>query len=146
MDGDRLRVVVADEYIASLGRAVYAFSLLEWNIIWCLERMVPSDIGSVSRKMSMQISKKFSRISQKILDSNLRDQCITVSTEFELLVKKRNALLHAKPGTATDGSQLLFRNGNPWTISAIDALADEFAALSIKANALLHGSLNDQSI
>jgi hypothetical protein len=60
-------------------------------------------------------------------------------------VGKRNALLHAKPGTDKDGGQRLFDKETAWTIASIDALSDEFALCSRTFNAFLYGELKDKT-
>lgn len=39
MKDDRLRVPVDHGYIEALGRAAYVFATLEWDAVWCCERM-----------------------------------------------------------------------------------------------------------
>ena len=144
MIDDRLRVPVDDAYVVSLGRAMYVFSTLEWNVVWCLEKMIPSYISRVSRKTAGQIAADFIRFSALISDTSLRHDCTAVANRFDSLVRQRNGLAHAKPGTANDGSQRLFRDGMPWTLQAVNDLCDEFAACSIEANAILHYKLMNQ--
>jgi hypothetical protein len=50
------------------------------------------------------------------------------AAEFKELVRTRNALLHATPGSTADGAQQLFRDGLPWTVDMIDDAADAFTA------------------
>jgi hypothetical protein len=87
------------------------------------------------------IAKKFVHLASTLPAGPDKDECRAAAEEFQQLVERRNALLHAKPGTASGGEQQLFRNGTPWTVDMIEDSADEFATSGIRLNALLHGYL-----
>jgi hypothetical protein len=44
MKDDRLRVPIDNAYVEALGRATYVFATLEWNAVWCCDRMQPNYI------------------------------------------------------------------------------------------------------
>jgi len=87
------------------------------------------------------IAKKFVHLASTLPAGPDKVECRAAAEEFQQFVERRNALLHAKPGTAPAGEQQLFRNGTPWTVSMIEDVADEFATSSNRLNALLHGYL-----
>ena len=141
MRDDRLRIAIDDAYVEALGRATYVFAVLEWNAVWCRERMRPGYVGAPKRKTAGVIADDLVRLSRRRHDPVLRAACVKSATEFERLVDVRNAFVHGKPGTAPGGGQWLFRDGVPWTPDTVNAAADEFAACSASLNGLLHGAL-----
>jgi hypothetical protein len=50
MKNDRLRIVVDDPYVMALGRATYVFAILEWNAVWCAERLDPGFIPGLTER------------------------------------------------------------------------------------------------
>ena len=46
MKDDRLRIPVAADYAAAIGLAAYVFACLEWDAVWCCERIKPDYIRS----------------------------------------------------------------------------------------------------
>ncbi len=141
MKNDRTRIVVDREYTESLGSAVYAFAILEWNAVWCCERIQQNYIQTITRKTAGNIAADFVRLSERHPDKATRAACLAGATEFRRLVEIRNGILHGKPGTAPSGEQRLFRGDAVWSPALIDDAADEFAACSITLNALLHNQL-----
>jgi hypothetical protein len=139
---ESLRIQVAQEYAEALGRAAYIFSYLEWSVVWCIDRMEPNYIQTVSRKTAGQIAKDLLRISEGLPLGCLRETIVPLAEQFHFLVQERNSLLHSNPGSALDGSQLLFRDGHAWKQGDIEALSDRFANLAIRTNELLHGELS----
>ena len=142
MRDDRLRIAVDDAYVAAFGRATCIFAVLEWNAVWCCERMRPGHVRALKRKTAGVIADDLDRLSHRRHDPVLRAACVKSATEFERLVDVRNAIIHGKPGTAPGGEQRLFRDGVPWTPDTVNDAADEFAACGASLNALLHGALN----
>lgn len=141
MKGDRLRVPVDDRYVEALGRAAYVFATLEWNAVWCCERMRAGDIQSLGRKTAGDIAADLARFASRRPDPRHRDDISGPAREFKRLVLVRNGIMHGKPGTAPDGGQRLFRDGAPWTPEMLEDAADEFAACSALLNALLYDQL-----
>ncbi len=56
MKDDRLRVPIDNAYVEALGRATYVFATLEWNAVWCCERMEADYIRKLSRKTAGKIA------------------------------------------------------------------------------------------
>src|SRR4051812_13110543 len=116
MKDDRFRVPVEDDYVAAIGRAAYIFAGLEWNAVWCCDCLRAGYVNTVTRKAAGNIACDLLcefKNSTRITDPVLCTECINAGTEFKRLVKVRNDLLHAKPGTAPGlgRDQRLFRNG-----------------------------------
>ncbi|WP_197051882.1 hypothetical protein [Sphingomonas sp. 35-24ZXX] len=143
MQNDRKRISIDDQYAHALGLAAYCFAICEWNAVWSAERLQPGYISTIEplRKTAGVIAKELIDLVKAINDPTLRAICLIPSMEFQRLVQERNGLLHGKPGTAPNGDQRLFRRGQEWTISAIDAFADEVSACSILLNEIVHEDL-----
>ena len=141
MKDDRLRISVDNEYVKDISLATFAFAQLEWNVVWCCERLKSGYIKNLGRKTAGDIAKDFLKFAKRNRDSKLRRELIESGNHFKLLVKSRNSLLHAKPGTDKDGGQRLFRNSVPWTAASLTAIADEFTESSIIFNEYIHGPL-----
>lgn len=137
MDGDRLRVVVDDEYTKALGLALFAFARLEWDAVWCIEKMSPGSIGSASERTAGGVAKELAK-HVGALNLAVGHPLLSTVAEFESLVRVRNAICHGKPGTDVDGGQRLFRDGCPWTVERIAEAADAFSACQIKLNDILY--------
>ncbi len=58
---------------------------------------------------------------------------------FSNLVATRNNLVHAKPGTASDGSQGVFRHGDPCAIAELERAADAFTECGMRLGEVLDG-------
>jgi hypothetical protein len=142
MKDDRLRIPVDASYVEVLGRATFIFAILEWNAVWCCEKMRPNYIRTLGRKTAGKIAGDFVRLAKRHWIPATRSLCISAAQKFEALVEKRNALLHGKPGTVTPtGEQRLFDKGIAWTPSMIDDLSDQFAECRIALNGLLYNQL-----
>jgi hypothetical protein len=141
MQNDRFRVPVEAAYTSAIGLAVYAFARLEWDAVWCCERISPNSINKLADRTAGGVANKLIELAGTLAASPQRIKLVQASAEFKELVETRNKLVHAKPGTDSDGGQRLFRDGQPWTVEMIDVAADAFTACSGRLNALLHGFL-----
>lgn len=139
---DRLRVQIDETYVVALGRAAYVFATLEWNAVWCCERMRKGYIHNLGRKTVGAIARDLLKLARK-RPLDIRDACIPPAEVFCSLVDVRNAIFHGKPGTAAGGAQRLFREGQVWESRRIDEAADNFARCSIRLNALLYDELSE---
>ncbi|WP_201701088.1 hypothetical protein [Paraburkholderia hiiakae] len=137
MKDDRLRVPVDPTYVAALGLAAYAFAILEWNAVWCCERLEPGCIDRIAERTAGNIAKYFIRLAE----ANGSAEIISAARRFDALVHRRNGLLHGKPGTDEDGGQRLFRNGVAWTEDDIGTVVDDFTECSLTLNSFLYGAL-----
>ena len=140
---DRLRVVVDDSYVSALGRAAYVFAVLEWNAVWCCERMEANYIRRLARKTAGQIAKDLVRLAKRRPPGD-REEFLGAALELEQLVTLRNGIFHGKPGTAPDGAQRLFHAGRAWSVELLEDAADQFAQCSTRLNALLYGPLKER--
>lgn len=141
MKDDRLRVPIDDTYLHKVGLAVICFSRLEWDAVWCCEKISPGYIHTVGKKTAGDIAKDLIQLSAKHVDQAVSGQLSPAANEFLRLTKRRNDFLHANPATAPNGDQRLFRHGVEWTVSMVDELADEFTACSLTLNHCLYSLL-----
>jgi hypothetical protein len=139
MKDDRLRVPVEDVYVHAIGLATYAFATLEWNAVWCCERIAPGAINTLPAKTAGAIAERFVKLVEGMPSSTDQADLLVAAKDFEALVKDRNGLMHGKPGTDTDGGQRLFRHGTAWSVEMINDAADRFTACSMRLNALFYG-------
>jgi hypothetical protein len=145
------RVPVDDSYAALVGKAVYVFAYYEWTIVYAIEYLQSGFVGKYSRDRSMtsgnvrqelQTTINSSLISfAKVSQAELQACC----DEFENLIVKRNALIHAHPITDSDGSQILAyqtKIAKPlpdmkWPRTEIEDIIQEFDAAACRAGAIL---------
>ncbi len=138
MADDRLRVPVDDPYVHAVGLATICFARLEWDAVWCCEKMEAGYIGTLGRKTAGMIASDLVAKAAVHPDVAVRQSLGTAAAEFKRLVGRRNDLMHAKPGTAPSGAQRLFRQGDEWTIEDVNRLADEFVVAGAPLNHHLH--------
>lgn len=140
MKNDRLRVSFETEYVAAIGLAMFSFARLEWDAIWCIEKMNANSIPVMSDRTAGGIAKELIKlVSLRGLSAN--DAFVVAANDFKRLVDVRNSIAHGKPGTAQDGGQRLFHGGVPWTVEALNDASDEFTDCQVRLNNILYGYL-----
>ena len=145
------RVPVDDSYSALVGKAVYIFAYYEWTIIYLIEYLSSGFVHKYSRGSSMTsgaVCQEF----QKTVGSSLvsfakasQAELQACCDEFERLIVKRNALIHAHPVTDSDGSQILAyqtKTTKPlpdmkWPRTDVETIIQEFDAAACRAGAIL---------
>jgi hypothetical protein len=145
------RVPVDDSYAALVGKAVYVFAYYEWSIIWIIELLDPGFVDRYSRGNPMT-SWEVRKALQAVIDNPAtcftkvtKQQLENCRSEFEKLIVKRNALIHAHPYTDADGSQILLYQTKPtkplpdmkWPKQAIEAIVAEFDNAACSTGVLL---------
>ena len=138
MKDDRLRVSTDEAYLHSVGLAIICFARLEWDAVWCCEKMQPGYLTTVSKKTAGQIANDLVGLAAVQSDPTVVASLEAPAAEFKRLVGMRNDLMHANPATAPNGDQRLFRRGAEWTIALVDDAADEFVAAAQPLNHHLH--------
>lgn len=125
-----------EKYLTALGRAIFRFALLEYRVIWILEKLSAGYINSYrgSRKAASAIAKDLKAATNNLRNSSpdLANDMDALHDEFEALGKTRNNLLHANPATAPGGDQVLIRQRFDayiiWDIAAIESATAQFDA------------------
>ena len=144
-------VPVDDSYAALVGKAVYVFAYYEWAIIWIIEFLQPGFVGRYSRGNPMTSGQVRDALQGVINDPATsfakvtKQELESCCTEFERLIVKRNALIHAHPCTDTDGSQILAyqtKTTKPlpdmkWPKPEVEAIVAEFDKAACSTGVLL---------
>ena len=145
------RVPVDDSYAALVGKAVYVFAYYEWTIIYVIEYLQSGFVQRYSRGTSMTSGNVRQEL-EKTINSTLvsfakvaKEELQACCNEFETLIVKRNALIHAHPITDSDGSQILAYQTKitkplpdmKWPISEVEAIIKEFDDAACRAGVLL---------
>ena len=133
-------VPLDSDYIQAFGRAMFIFARLEWQAVWCCEKISPGAIQPLSERTA-------GHVSRTLLDSvdrappAARARLHEAANRFKELVVVRNKLAHGRPCTAPDGEQRLSFDGGIWTGDSIDHAADDFAECGAELNKLFYGAL-----
>jgi hypothetical protein len=116
MKDDRLRMTLDDPYAIALGLAVFAFTRLEWDAVWCCNKLQPGYIDNRAKKTAGNVADDLIRLTSA--DQPLWSVYGNSCYEFKRMVRMRNELLHGIPGaTSPEKEQRIFKQGVPWTIS-----------------------------
>ncbi len=110
--------------------------------MWCCERMRPGSVESLSDRTAGRVADTLAHLAATLENPDQQAELMSAAADFQFLVGTRNNLVHAKPGTAADGAQALFRHGDQWTLAELESVADAFAACSLRLNSALHSFLN----
>lgn len=142
MKDDRLRSPVKLDYIEALGRATYTFASLEWQVVWCAERIKPSSIEKVVDKemTAGAIAKFFADVVRNMPKIREREELTILAVRFMELVKVRNNIIHGKPCKGPNGESRLSGN-KVIEISDLEQAADDFVECGGKFNSLYYGFL-----
>ncbi len=143
MKNDRLRCPVEKSYVEAIGLAAYTFSRLEWQVIWCMEKIRPESIHKVvgEEMTAGTIAKKFIDATRNMPKSEEREKLKTLSQRFMELVQIRNNIMHGKPCTSPEGEQRLSGKSIIEVVDLENA-ADDFTECAGKLNTLFYGYLS----
>ncbi len=143
MKDDRLRSPVEKNYIEAIGLAAYTFASLEWQVVWCMEKISPKSIHKVvNEEMTAgKIAKKFMNAIHSMPKSDEREQLKEHANRFRELVQVRNDIIHGKPCTSPEQEQRL--SGDK-IIEVVDLenAADDFVECTNKLNTLFYDYLS----
>ena len=146
-----IRVPFDKGYVRLVGIAVYLFAYYEWIIIYIVERLEPGFVAEYCREQTMTSRVVYNRLKQALnqdtgghgVDKTAMECC---RDEFDVLIYKRNALIHAHPITDIDGTQIFNYQGKlskpipdkKWGTKDIKGFIEEIDAAACRANNLLH--------
>jgi len=116
------------EYARKLGETLYQMAGLEWLAIEVIRRLDPSApidmlAGLTAHGIAAQLASKVSRATG--LDPFQRDELAAIAEDYADLPPVRNDTAHARPATAPDGQQQLYRWA-PTKSAFIGFIDDEF--------------------
>lgn len=146
------KVPVDDEYVALVGKAIYVFAYYEWSIIWIVEFIQPGFVQEYSRARHPMTSGAIKTHFQEAIEKSLVDDASVSKgeleaclSEFDALIIKRNALIHAHPVTDVDGAQVLAYQTNPsrplpdmkWQAKDVIELIASFDKAAVSAGQIL---------
>ena len=114
------------------------FARLEWDAVWCCEKMKTGYLHTVGTKTAGHIANDLVALTLAHADPRIVASLGPLAAEFKRLVSKRNDLVHGNPATASNGDQRLFRNGVEWSIASVNDAADEFVTAGSLLNHHLH--------
>ena len=146
------RVPYDDNYVTMLGRAVYIFSYYEWNIVYIVEKLQPGFLreycrdhryGLTSGQLSQRFMNAIRGCGEEADEERSALECC--QREFDDLVKKRNALVHAHPITDDDDAQVLNYQASPdkqisdmkWQLSHLREFVCELDGAAVQAGEVL---------
>lgn len=130
------------DYISALGMAAWSFASLEWQVVWCCEKIKPGSLRRiVDEEMTAgTIAKRFMDLTRNMQRSPEREELKALASEFSSLVQLRNRILHGKPCTAPNGESRL-SSTEVLEIPDLEHAADTFALCSSHLNRLSHSFL-----
>jgi len=116
------------EYAQKLGEAQYQMAGLEWLAIEVIRRLDPATpidmlAGLTAHGIAEQLRSKVS--SDSLLDPAKRAELARLADDYAELPPVRNDTAHARPATAPDGQQQLYRWA-PSKSAFIGFIDDEF--------------------
>jgi hypothetical protein len=138
MADERLRIFVDDPYLVALGRCLFVFAGLEWNAVWCGEKISPGFLDAARGKTAGSIAADLEPLAAALPAGTVQARCLAAAQEFRRLVRVRNGIMHAQPCHTRTGEDQLVREGAIWTIPELETAADEFASCSVTLNDLFH--------
>ena len=144
------RIPFDPQYVQSVGKAVYFFAYYEWIIIYVIEQFSPGFVNEYSRNRKMtsgHVAKRLKKVLHEgtAMAAEIRSALDTCCDEFDSLIPRRNALIHAHPITDTPtGAQILnFQSGiseaiadMKWSGDSVERFAFDVSEASTKASAL----------
>jgi hypothetical protein len=139
MTDERTGLRLKADYVFALGLAVYSFASLEWDAVRCCERLEAGSIDRLEDRTAGRVADTLLHLVNELEPSIHQDQLRGAATDFRFMVSTRNNLVHAKPGTAADGSQGLFRHGDHWTIAELQGVAAAFDRCRVRLTNALTG-------
>lgn len=142
MTNDRLRQPFKPDYTHALGMAASCFAILEWNAVYCAERINPGALSQIlsSELTAGQVAKKLLDLTRNMPPSKEREELKKAASSFADLVPLRNNIFHGKPCTGPNGEARL-SSQKVIEIPDLENAADAFSLCSIELNRLLHGFL-----
>lgn len=148
----KTRVPCDPEYASLIGTAVCVFAYYEWALIYLIQQFRPGFVSQYSRGAPMTSGQVKQELQSVLKDPSTAYAAVSKADlqgcldEFQRLIHKRNALIHAHPITDHDGSQILNYQSavdRPlpnvrWPGSEVEAAIRVFDDAACAANSLLH--------
>lgn len=139
MQGDGLRQPGEAEYLLEIGRATWVFAILEWNAVWCCERIQPNCLPTVAERTAGGVATKLLSLAAGLPQSQDRDGLLEDARRFKELVVVRNGIMHGRPCSHEEKARL--SDGEIWTPERLQNASDDFSECSMRLNVHLYGGL-----
>lgn len=102
---------LSEEYVLTLGAAVYYFSLAEWMAVYCCEAMCTGYVRDVANKdrriMARNVAEKLLSLTKNLPPSVDQTNLLNAAETFLRLVEdERNPLLHSYPAAVENSAVL----------------------------------------
>src|SRR5260370_8062119 len=96
------------DYLTELGRAIFSFAVLEYRVMYILEKLSPGYIHTYrgSRDSASDIARDLKREIRNVADTTLATQMALLHSDFCKLIKQRNNFLHPNPPTPRHGNHI----------------------------------------
>lgn len=100
------------EYAQMLGETLYQMAGLEWMVIEVIQRLDPATsiemlAGLTTSGIADQLKSKVDKAT--VLEPARHDELRAIADDYADLPIVRNDIVHARPATAPDGRQMLYR-------------------------------------
>jgi hypothetical protein len=143
MKDNRRRQPLDADYANALGEAAFCFSLCEWQVVWCCEKIKPGSLSKITgdQMTAGQIAKHFTDVVRNMPRSGERAELQRLAESFMRLVATRNDILHGKPCTGPNGRARL-SGSKVLEIEDLNNAADAFSGCSIELNSIFYGFLS----
>src|SRR3546814_9400565 len=111
------RVPHDSDNVHLIGTAVYFFAYYGWAVIYLIQQYKDGFVSKYSREATMTSRAVCDELDSILADDRrsydvvAKNELQACRDEFDCLVHKRNALIHAHPITDQDGSQILSYQG-----------------------------------
>ncbi|MEK2144628.1 hypothetical protein WOC23_21825, partial [Vibrio parahaemolyticus] len=143
MKDDRLKCPVENDYVQAIGLAAYTFARLEWQVVWCMEKIKPESVHKVvDQEMTAgTIAKRFIDATRNMPKTKDREALKALAQKFMALVQVRNQIMHGKPCTSPDGKQRL-TGESVIELNTLEDAAGDFVECANKLNDMYYGFLS----
>ncbi|MBX7247634.1 MAG: hypothetical protein K1X35_01130 [Caulobacteraceae bacterium] len=134
-------------YAQAVGRATYAFAVLEWSAIWCCKALDDDYVREMHRTTAGEVAEDFERLiaTRPLHDLQLKNELADAAEAFRRLVRVRNALAHAQPGHDATGRCILVNGTRPWQLEGILDAVEAFERCAGRLQRLLSQGLGEKA-
>lgn len=128
------------EFVHSLGRAVFNFAHLEWQVNWLGEQIQPGFLAQCKDLTAGQMAGEFKTVAAKIPTTEDDQNAITaLAASFADIVQDRNRLVHGSPAMLMpdEKTAILYVGKNgfaEWTSERVAEFSEQVAKLIASAH------------
>ena len=129
-----------DRYVEVIGRALYNFAYIEWEVLYLGSLLVPGFVNRDAGNDSRTIAREFSLLAEVGRERfpGLKD----IADRFAIAEQSRVELLRATPFTGPLGAQILHSEGTAapkqWDMEAVSKYLTDLESLATDADVLFY--------